>query len=285
MQKKAPTQTYPGRQKRNRLKFPQKAEINEKRFIRNHNAYTLRHEIRELINELKNSIPGVPNQERCDRIILQDFLSFITRNPSLKISKSQQEATEDTRFLVTSPCPSSPEPNPPEQNQQVQTYTWPSLPLLNTDEYKLQTVSNEELYPADDSPISPMMKAVSPQEIFQWAPCQQMQDNDWFSVSSSPIQPAPSSENQTTPVCCQQATPEEKGSALHDMTKTLPLASEILQPPLKNAQLITYLNNQVADLQKSQANLEHHQIQTKNFLDEVLNKNQELSRKVYNLET
>lgn len=227
------------------------------------------------------------------------------------------EATEGNHSPVI-PCPYPPVPSGQEQNKQVQTYTClPGHPPPDIGVYKPQTDSNEEPYPADD--LS-MMKAVAPQEIFQWTSCQQMEDNHSSSTSSSLVQPQtegvpsseneaipfffqqhrhegiravpnqtwgkPSSGNEATPFGFQQLNPEEIEVALYDMAETLPLASTsaVLQIAPQNAPLISYLKNQVADLQMSQANLEHQQMQTRTVLNEVINKNLQLSKKVCNLE-
>ncbi|WP_422465530.1 hypothetical protein [Endozoicomonas sp. ALC013] len=128
-------------------------------------------------------------------------------------SWNSPKETKDTHSLVT---PShSAIPSPQEQNEQVQPHTWipspPSHPDISI--YKPQTGTNEELYPTGDLSI---MKAVAPQEIFPWPPCQQMHDDHSSSGSSCTLQPqtgeAPSSEDEAIPFVFQQYSPGGRGA-------------------------------------------------------------------------
>ena len=67
-------------------------------------------------------------------------------------------------------------------------------------------------------------------------------------------------------------------------TPLLALTPEILQTTHQNESLIAYLNNQVADLQKSLTNMEHQYMQTKTRLNGALNEKQQLSKKIFDLE-
>lgn len=309
-------------QRRKRAENQTDIGASEKRSIKNNYESDRRHEIRDLLIDLGNAIPGSTCQKRTERIILQDFLSFITLNqelkrpnkqpnvnltskekkpehPSIKISdhevktdspnkktdifdssqafkvpissnnqvispvnqdtrkapddvystlnhyrpawfesvsqlldhefqchNGEQPVTIDEhpwdRLGVTndnhspvSPYPYSPEPSPPGQNKQEELHIWLTdlPPPFDNDVYKTQTDTEEALYPADDLP---MMQTVPPQDIFQWAPYQQIQDNYFSFASSFPVQHQTRgglpSENELTPPGCQQHSPEESRS-------------------------------------------------------------------------
>ncbi|WBA80705.1 hypothetical protein [Endozoicomonas sp. GU-1] len=89
-----------------------------------------------------------------------------------------------------------------------------------------------------------------------------------------------------TPFGFQHPQPEGIEAALYDMTETLPLAStsELFQVAPQNTSLITSLKNHIVNLKMSQADLEYQDMQTKNFSNEVINENLQLSSKVFNFE-
>ena len=82
---------YPDINLRKRTRNRTKLENSEKRFIKNNYESERRHEIRDLLTNLRNVIPGSAYQKGSERVILENFLSFITETRKLKKSNNQPD--------------------------------------------------------------------------------------------------------------------------------------------------------------------------------------------------